>query len=92
MNDKSDHSSDIAEDWVKNAKEFGDKCQAIQRDGKLSMDQKLEKQNALSKELSMRIQKDSHLKPEEKKEMVDSLKKYNEDWLKMHNLLKGFPK
>lgn len=92
MKEKSNQSSHVAEDWVKIAKEFGDKCQAVQRDTKLSMDQKLEKQNALSKELAKQIQNDSQLKPEDKKSMVESLNKYNEDWTQMHNLLKGSSK
>lgn len=77
-----------AEDWVNVAREFGQKCQAIQHDKKLSMDQKLEKQGVLSKELSKEIQNDPHLKSEEKKTMIDSITGYMDDWTKMHDLIK----
>ena len=78
-----------AEDWVNVAREFGEKCQVIQRDSALSMDQKLEKQKVLGQKMAKEIQDDPHLKPEEKKLMVASITNYMDDWTKMHELIKN---
>lgn len=77
-----------AEDWVDVAREFGEKCQAVQRDSKLSMDQKLEKQKVLGEKMAKEIKDDPDLKPEEKKLMVLSITNYLEEWTKMHELIK----
>ena len=81
-----------AEDWVNVAREFGEKCQTIQHDTSLNMDQKLEKQKTLSQKMAKEIQEDPHLKPEEKKLMVASIHNYMEDWSKMHDLIKNTAK
>ncbi len=84
----SDKSKHTAEGWVEVARTFGEKCQAIQRDSKLSMDDKLEKQKILGKEMAKEIQNDPNLKPEEKKLMEASIKNYMDEWTKMFDLIK----
>lgn len=78
-----------AEDWVQVAKEFGDNCQALQSDKKLSEDQKLEKQKVLAQKMTKEIEADPHLKKEEKKLMVASIDSYMKEWTKMHELMKS---
>ena len=84
----SDKSKRSAEDWVDVARKFGEKCQTIQRDANLSMDEKLEKQKLLSKEMAKEIHDDPNLKPEEKKLMEASIKNYIDEWTKMFDLIK----
>lgn len=74
-----------AEFWVSRAKAFGEKCVAIQHDPKLSTDQKLDKQRALSNEISKEVQNDSNLKAEDKKRMLESIKTYLADWQKIYD-------
>lgn len=73
-----------AEFWVNRAKAFGEKCVAIQQDPKLSNEQKLDKQRALSNEIAKEVQNDTNLKAEDKKKMLDSIKNYLNDWQKIH--------
>lgn len=80
-----------AEDWVDIARGFGEKCVTIQHDSKLDIEQKLEKQKALSKEMIKEIQDDSHLSDEDKNVMIKSIKSYIEDWSKMHDILEAGP-
>ena len=84
---KTEKTKRSVDEWVKVAKEFGDKCQAIQHDQKLSVDQKLQKQEALSKEILKEIENDPHLKSDEKKTMKESVNFYMEDWSEMHDLM-----
>lgn len=74
-----------AEVWVSRAKVFGEKCIAIQQDSKLSTQQKLSKQQELSNELTQEVQSDPHLKNEDKKRMLESIKNYMDDWRKIHD-------
>ena len=78
-----------AEDWVAVAKEFGDKCQAIQSDAKLSVDQKLERQRVLAEKMSKEIEADQHLKKEEKKLMFVSIESYMKEWSKIYDMMKN---
>lgn len=80
-----------AEDWVGVAREFGEKCQAIQHDPKLDLDQKLEKQKALGQQMGKEIQADPNLKKEEKQLMIASINNYMDEWSKMHDLMKKVP-
>jgi hypothetical protein len=80
-----------AEHWVEIARKFGEKCVAIQQDVKLSLDQKLEKQKSLSKEMIKEIESDSHLKHEDKAIMLKSINSYIDDWSKMHDMLQIVP-
>jgi hypothetical protein len=91
--EKSSHEQNQtnAEHWVEVARKFGEKCVAVQQDAKLSLDQKLEKQKSLSKEMIKEIQKDSHLKDEEKATMIKSIDSYINDWSKMHDILQNVP-
>lgn len=80
-----------AENWVEIARKFGEKCVAIQHDIKLTLDQKLEKQQSLSKEMIKEIHNDPYLKSEDKTVMEKSINSYIEDWTKMHNILQTIP-
>ena len=80
-----------AEDWVGVAREFGEKCQAIQHDPKLDLDQKLEKQKALGQQMGKEIEADPNLKKEEKHLMIASINNYMDEWSKMHDLMKKVP-
>lgn len=84
-----DKSKRNAEDWVEVARVFGEKCQAIQHDPKLNLDQKLEKQKALGVQMGKEIEADTGLKKEEKKLMVASINNYMDEWSKMHDLMKN---
>lgn len=81
-----------AEDWVTVAREFGEKCQAIQHDPKLSLDEKLEKQKILGQQMGKEIEGDTHLKKEEKQLMIASINNYMDEWSKMHDLMKNATK
>lgn len=63
------------------------KCLAVQRDSKLSVDQKLEKQKMLSDEIAKEVKADSRLKESDKKGMLDSIQNYMNDWTTMHDLI-----
>jgi hypothetical protein len=77
-----------AENWVDIARTFGEKCVAIQHDSKLDIEQKLEKQKSLAKEMAKDIQEDPYLTVEDKRIMINSIKDYIDDWTKMHDILK----
>jgi len=89
MKNTKTESKRSAEDWVTVAREFGEKCQAIQHDSKLDIDQKLEKQKELCKEMGKEIESDANLKSEEKKMMLASITNYMDEWMKMHDLMKS---
>jgi hypothetical protein len=78
-----------AEEWVTVAREFGEKCQAIQHDAKLGVDEKLDKQKELCSAMIKQIESDPNLKSEEKAMMTSSITNYMEEWVKMHDLIKS---
>jgi hypothetical protein len=80
-----------AEDWVSIARDFGEKCVEIQKDSQLSIDQKLEKQRVVGNEMAKEIQADSHLKDEDKRQMIDSINNYMDEWKVMHDLIQKGP-
>lgn len=81
--------NNAAEEWINAAKEFGDKCLAIQRDSKLSNEQKLNKQKELCQTMLKQIEADSSLSSEDKKKMTNSINRYIQDWSKMYNILQS---
>lgn len=78
-----------AEDWVAVARLFGEECITIQHDKILTLEQKLEKQHSLAKEMTKEIQNDADLKSEEKKAMIESLNNYIEEWTAMQKKIQG---
>ncbi len=76
-----------AEEWVSMARKFGVDCAAIQHDAALSLEQRFEKQLLLAKEIVEKIEADSHLKPEEKQQMLASVKNYTDEWKLMNEIL-----
>lgn len=75
-----------AEDWVSVARNFGEECVKIQHDPKLSIDQKLEKQKVLSNKMTKEIEADPHLSADDKRQMIDSIHNYMDEWKIMHDL------
>lgn len=86
---KQDLKKTNAEKWVEVAKEFGEKCVDIQRDSKLTLDQKLAKQKSLSQEMTKQIQNDTHLEENDKKVMIESIDSYLKDWTKLHDTIQN---
>lgn len=86
---KSDQKKEkhTGEYWVNRAKEFGEKCVAIQQDPKLSADQKLEKQKAICNEVAKEIKADGVLKEEEKQSMIESIQEYMSGWSTIYDAL-----
>lgn len=84
---KVNHEKRSAEKWVEIARTFGEKCVEIQHDPKLSIDQKLEKQKSLGKEMAQEIQADTYLADEHKHNMIKSIQSYLDDWTKMHDMI-----
>ncbi len=80
-----------AEDWVAIARNFGEKCVEIQKESTLNIDQKLEKQKALGKEMAKEIQADPHLKDEDKQQMIHSINNYMDEWKTMHDVIHKEP-
>lgn len=68
------------EEWVMLARKFGENCVIIQKDSTLSESQKLEKQRALSKEVSKDIEGDAFLTAADKKQMIASINDYMKEW------------
>lgn len=85
--DKLGHKNEEAhnaEFWVTRARTFGEKCVAIQQDHKLSLDQKMEKQKQIGKELSKEIQSDFRLGEKDKERMQHSIDNYLHNWETLH--------
>lgn len=78
-----------AEEWVAVAREFGEKCQVIQKDAKLNEDQKLDKQKHLAEQLAKEIKEDTHLNKEDREKMLNSIKNYMTDWEKIYGVIKN---
>lgn len=76
-----------AEDWVQVAKQFGEKCVVIQKDAKISHEEKLKRQDVLAKEMEKEIHGDTHLKEVDKKQMLQSIHSYMDEWKTIHHAL-----
>lgn len=76
-----------AEDWVLIAKQFGEECLVIQKDSKISHDEKWEKQNVLAKKMASEIKNDGYLKEEDKRQMIDSINNYMDEWKVLYDTL-----
>ena len=84
MQEKTEHTG---EEWVAVARHFGEESVKIQHDTALSAEQKVEKQKELGDALSKQIEEDQSLKPEEKKQMIDSTNNYTQEWNFIHDSL-----
>lgn len=76
-----------AEEWVTLAKVYGEDCVKVQRDTTLSPKQKLDKQDALSKEIIHVIQVDAFLTANEKKQMTESIQGYMDEWRRLSKMI-----
>ena len=76
-----------AEEWVTLAKVYGEECVNVQRDKALSKEQKLEKQQALSKKIMDTIQNDPSLSTQDKEEMRLSIQSYLAEWKRLSGLV-----
>ena len=87
---KSDHGKQLtAEEWVTLARTYGEDCVKVQRDSSLSADQKIEKQEAFSKEIIKKIQSDEHLSLSDKNQMAESIQSYMDEWKRLSGMMRG---
>lgn len=92
MKESKGKTKRTSEEWVSVAKDFGEKYNKIQQDPKLSMDQKLEKQTALVKQVIVEIENDTFVSNEAKKKMLKSIESYIEGSATMNASGKGAAK
>lgn len=78
-----------AEEWVALARIYGEDCVKAQRDSSLSADQKIEKQSTLTKAIIVKIQDDAYLSPNDKKQMIESIQSYMDEWKRLSVMLRG---
>ena len=76
------------EDWVDIAKDFGDKCLAIQRDEQLHLNEKLNRQKELGAQLFREVQEDAYLTEKEKSAMLAAIQRYFDGTWKVYERLK----
>jgi len=80
-----------AEEWVLVARSFGETCVEIQKDPKLTVDQKFEKQKVLSENIVKKIKHDFHLEEEAKNQMIESINNYMNQWQSIDNVIQKDP-
>lgn len=77
-----------AEEWVLIARKLGEDCLKIQKDSKISLDERLKKQKVLAQKIIKKIEEDAYLSSTDKSKMIESIENYMSESVEVNNVLK----